>query len=397
MDGLTRCDAKGRADHVEGHGPAVAHEGPGLGSRYSMRMRVGSADVGGLIEVVEFDEPGDLSWTNVTGIDQRGRWRLRDLRRRAHDASRSGWRTSPRAAYSGSSPTVWVRRWCGGNLERTLDNLQREFEGGGTEVAQPGTGLTGRIGYALGSAKVLVDAGVIRPIRPDKLVKVLTTLARFGRSPAAGYDLARRALSRTSAMIVDELGTLTFGEVHRRTNALAHALSDAGVKEGDGVGIMCRNHRGFIESTVAVSKLGADALYLNTAFAGPQLTEVAQREKPAAIIYDEEFTGLLADAGKRRKRFIAWQDSEKPADPTLEQLIENGRPERRGRAVARGARGDPHLGHHRHAEGRLARRTRRRSTRPCRCCRASRCTAARRSASRRRCSIPGASRTTRSA
>ena len=43
----------------------------GKGARYSIRMRVGSADVGGLVEVVEFDEPGDLAWTSVTGIDQR--------------------------------------------------------------------------------------------------------------------------------------------------------------------------------------------------------------------------------------------------------------------------------------------------------------------------------------
>ena len=122
-------------------------------------------------------------------------------------------------------------------------------------------------------------------------------------------------------MIVDELGTLTFSEVHRRTNALAHALSDLGIVEGDGVGIMCRNHRGFIESTFAVSKLGANSLYLNTAFAGPQLTEVVEREKPKAIIYDEEFAGLLEDAGKRRKRFVAWHDSRAAADPTIDELI----------------------------------------------------------------------------
>ena len=108
-------------------------------------------------------------------------------------------------------------------------------------------------------------------------------------------------------MLVDDLGMLTYAEVHRRTNALAHALSDAGIVEGDGVAIMCRNHRGFIESTVAVSKLGANALYLNTAFAGPQLTEVVGREKPRAIVYDEEFAGLLDEAGRRRKRFVATQ------------------------------------------------------------------------------------------
>jgi acyl-CoA synthetase (AMP-forming)/AMP-acid ligase II len=179
---------------------------------------------------------------------------------------------------------------------------------------------------------------VIRPIRPDRLWDFLWTLQRWGRSPAAGA-IALAARFPDDPMLVDELGTLSYSEVNTRTNALAHSLADAGVVEGDGVGIMCRNHRGFIESTIAVSKLGADALYLNTAFAGPQLTEIAEREKPRALIYDEEFAGLLEDAGKRRKRFVAWQDSEKTADPTLDELIRAGDPDdvvppsREGRAV----------------------------------------------------------------
>ena len=45
---------------------------------------------------------------------------------------------------------------------------------------------------------------------------------------------------------------------------------------------MARNHRGFVEATVAAAKLGADLLYLNTAFAGPQLVDVLEREKPDA-------------------------------------------------------------------------------------------------------------------
>ena len=67
---------------------------------------------------------------------------------------------------------------------------------------------------------------------------------------------------------------------------------------------MARNHRGFVEAVVACSKLGAHALFLNTSFSGPQLTDVADREKPKAIIYDEEFAEVLADAGHRRKRYI---------------------------------------------------------------------------------------------
>lgn len=49
-----------------------------MGSRVRMLIRVGAAQVGGLIEVVEFKPGSDLAWSSVTGIDQRGRWRLRD-------------------------------------------------------------------------------------------------------------------------------------------------------------------------------------------------------------------------------------------------------------------------------------------------------------------------------
>jgi acyl-CoA synthetase (AMP-forming)/AMP-acid ligase II len=198
--------------------------------------------------------------------------------------------------------------------------------------------LPAQVLHQAGSLKVLIDAGVIRPIRPDRLWDFLRTLQRWGRSPAAGA-ISLAARFPDDPMVVDELGALSYSEVNTRTNALAHSLADAGVVEGDGVGIMCRNHRGFIESTIAVSKLGADALYLNTAFAGPQLTEVTKREKPRALIYDEEFAGLLEEAGKRRKRFVAWHDSDETADPTLDELIGAGDPDdvvppsREGRAV----------------------------------------------------------------
>jgi len=177
------------------------------------------------------------------------------------------------------------------------------------------------------TARTLVGAGILRPTRPDKLARVAVALRRWGPTPAAGYTASAIRFPHETA-IIDELGTLTFEQVHRRTNALAHALGDAGVGEGDGVAILCRNHRGFIEATVACSKLGAHGLYLNTAFAGPQITDVVQREKPVALIYDFEFSGLVADAAKGRTRFIAWYDpaTDDPSDPVLEGLIAAGDP-----------------------------------------------------------------------
>ena len=66
MSGVTRWEVEGE-------------ERAGLGARYRMLLRVGSAEVGGLIEIVEWDPPKELAWTSITGVDQRGRWRLRSV------------------------------------------------------------------------------------------------------------------------------------------------------------------------------------------------------------------------------------------------------------------------------------------------------------------------------
>ena len=184
-----------------------------------------------------------------------------------------------------------------------------------------------RVGQGAHSVKILAEAGIVRPMRPEKLLHMASTMLRWGPTPAAGYSVS--AVRRPDKIgIVDELGTLTFQEIHDRTNALANAWSDMGIGEGDGVAILCRNHRGFIDATVACSKLGANALYLNTMFAGPQITDVCKREKPKAIVYDQEFAEMVEEAGRRRKRFVAWFDGEegKPesGDPLLEDLISGG-------------------------------------------------------------------------
>jgi acyl-CoA synthetase (AMP-forming)/AMP-acid ligase II len=190
----------------------------------------------------------------------------------------------------------------------------------------------------------LIDTGMFEPLRPDRTVQSLVALRRWGATPAGAYAGAA-ARHPHRAALVDERGVLSFGELHLRTNALAHELRKAGVREGDGVAIMCRNHRGFIEATVACSKLGAGALYLNTAFAGPQITDVLAREDPVAVVYDEEFSGLVSAGAAGRLRFVAWRVPATAQGPggapetTLEELIARGErselepPESKGRVV----------------------------------------------------------------
>jgi acyl-CoA synthetase (AMP-forming)/AMP-acid ligase II len=168
-------------------------------------------------------------------------------------------------------------------------------------------------------AKVMHEAGIFGLSRPDRTARAVTTLARWGASPATG--IATAAIKHPNATaIVDERGSLTFEEVHRRSNALAHALAKMGIGYGDGVGVMCRNHRGFIEVTLAAAKLGASALYLNTMFAGPQLVEVTRREGPKVLVYDEEFAGLLDGVDESVTRVIGWSDGDAEG-PTLDSLI----------------------------------------------------------------------------
>jgi acyl-CoA synthetase (AMP-forming)/AMP-acid ligase II len=186
----------------------------------------------------------------------------------------------------------------------------------------------------------LTRAGIVHPERPDHLWNTARALLRFGTTPAAGYTAAARNFPDEPA-VIDELGTLSFREVDERTNSLAHALRADGIREGDSVAVMCRNHRGWIDAVVACSKLGAHALFLNTAFSGPQLADVAKREKPKAVIYDHEFAEVLHDASRRRKRYIAWHepDDGKVEDPLLDDLIDRGDanpvspPDKQGRAI----------------------------------------------------------------
>jgi fatty-acyl-CoA synthase len=183
-------------------------------------------------------------------------------------------------------------------------------------------GLRASISDSIFEAKVLREAGILAPMRPDKAMRIGATFLRWGASPATG--IATAAIHHPHELsIVDERGALSFERVHRRSNALAHALAEMGIGPGDGVGIMCRNHRGFIETTLAAAKLGASALYLNTMFAGPQLVEVTRREAPKALVYDEEFGDLLDGVDPGVRRLVAWHDGA-VAEATLDGLIEGG-------------------------------------------------------------------------
>jgi fatty-acyl-CoA synthase len=162
--------------------------------------------------------------------------------------------------------------------------------------------------------RALHTAGILSP---RYLVSVGRSVVRHGNSLAA-VVAASELIRPDDVAIVDDAGKLTFTELKQRVFSVANGLK-ASVGPGDNVGILCRNHRGFVEATAAVSGLGANALFLNTGFAGPQLGDVLDREGAKALIYDEEFFEIVEAHAGKRDRFVAWHESESSV-PTLDDL-----------------------------------------------------------------------------
>ncbi|MFZ3292832.1 MAG: acyl-CoA ligase FadD12 [Mycobacterium sp.] len=194
-----------------------------------------------------------------------------------------------------------------------------------------------RLAEVRGVLATMTRARLLAPLRPDKYLRMAAAVRREGRSIVTGFAMsARRCPDR--AGLIDELGALTWKQLDERSDALAAGLQTLPGAAPTTVGIMCRNHRGFVEALVAAYRIGADVLLLNTAFAGPALAEVVDRENVDTVIYDEEFTATveraLADKPTAR-RIIAWSDNPGIHDVTVEKMIgaQTGkRPARRGRS-----------------------------------------------------------------
>ncbi|HET8560266.1 MAG TPA: AMP-binding protein [Marmoricola sp.] len=173
----------------------------------------------------------------------------------------------------------------------------------------------------------MARAGVIRPHHPLHLGQAGLSLLGWGLGLAGGIS-AQARLVPDRAFVVDELGELTWREVDERSTRLANSLRGLGVGEGDSVAVLCRNHRGFVEVSTALTKLGAHILYLNTAFAAPQVGEVCGRESTAAIVHDEEFGPLVDSAGIDVPRIVAWHEGGETPYPVVEDLIREGATDR---------------------------------------------------------------------
>jgi acyl-CoA synthetase (AMP-forming)/AMP-acid ligase II len=159
---------------------------------------------------------------------------------------------------------------------------------------------------------VLRRAGLLDPMRPDEGVRSLLAVRKLGPVAGAAWLATRREPG--SPAVVDELGTLTYGELDAHSNAMARAWERRGLGPDSVIAVLCRDHRWLVACMVAAAKLGARLLLLNTGFSGPQLADVADREGVHALVHDQEFTDLLGGVRADVPRYLGWCDDPGDAD-----------------------------------------------------------------------------------
>jgi fatty-acyl-CoA synthase len=164
--------------------------------------------------------------------------------------------------------------------------------------------------------------GLEPPQNYAALVADMRKWGEFGMLPALN---ARR--NPNGAALIDEDGELTYAELDEAVHAVANGLLAKGVRGGDGVAILARNHRWFLIANYGAARAGARIILLNSEFSGPQIKEVSEREGAKVIIYDDEYADAVTKAdpplGKLRALGVN-PDADGPSsstDETLEELI----------------------------------------------------------------------------
>jgi fatty-acyl-CoA synthase len=168
----------------------------------------------------------------------------------------------------------------------------------------------------------LLRAGAIGGSGPAKTVEILRTLRAFGPFGSAVHLAAVR--HPDAPAIADERGEISYAELDEQINRLAHALLDLGMKPGDGIAMLCRNHRAPLVVGFAASRAGLRSLWLNTSFSARQASEVCEREGVDLLVHDDEFSAILEGVEPRFGRFAVDVAGSRSDD--LDALIAKGSP-----------------------------------------------------------------------
>ena len=172
-------------------------------------------------------------------------------------------------------------------------------------------------------ARKMFEAGALKIEPPQNFIGMLADIRRWGEIGMIPALNARRTPNRLA--VIDDDGEMTFKELDDAANAVANGLLAMGVKGGDGVAMLIRNHRWFLIALYGAARTGARLILLNSEFSGPQIKEVSEREGAKVIIYDDEYTAAVAASEPTLGKLRALDrnpDKDEPSGSTDESLAD---------------------------------------------------------------------------
>jgi fatty-acyl-CoA synthase len=179
-------------------------------------------------------------------------------------------------------------------------------------------------------ARKMFEAGALRLEDPRHIAAMAADIQRWGEFGMIPALNARR--NPNGRAVIDDDGEVTFKELDDAANAVANGLLGLGVRGGDGLALLIRNHRWFLIALYGAAKVGVRLILLNSEFSGPQIKEVSEREGAKLIIHDDEYSAAVAAAdpplGKLRALPTNPDKPDEPSqstDETLADLIARSR------------------------------------------------------------------------
>jgi acyl-CoA synthetase (AMP-forming)/AMP-acid ligase II len=171
--------------------------------------------------------------------------------------------------------------------------------------------------------KTMIVSGVVRASRPDRGLRQLNSLAKWGFTLAGGLGAAAARSPRTIASI-DRYGTSTYADIAERTTNLAAGLAAGGFTKDSKFAVLARNHSAMVECMVAVSKLGADLVLLNTGLAPRVVGEIISHDAVDAIFVDDDFEPHMRYLPAEIPRIYTRPNSAVPQRRSIEDVISTG-------------------------------------------------------------------------
>lgn len=165
----------------------------------------------------------------------------------------------------------------------------------------------------------------IKLLTPLGLVRFISAVWKYGINIMALLGFAAKTHGNRVAL-VDEHETLSYQELLSQSEKLAYLLQQQyGIRSGQKIGLLCKNHASLVKSMFAVSRLGADIYLLNAEMSKSQLDNLVDSYDFQLIIYDSEISSLIEQSNYTKDKILSYHDH-LPAISSLLTTQMNGRP-----------------------------------------------------------------------